>query len=70
MIVKVRVKTRQPEFEIKKRDVWLVSLKSAPENNKANAELVREFSRIYGSARILSGFRSKTKTLEIGEIKP
>jgi len=70
VIVKVKVKTGQPEFSVKKDDVWMVSLKSPPENNKANQELVKKLSKIYGRAKIVSGFTSRTKTLEIGEIKP
>jgi uncharacterized protein YggU (UPF0235/DUF167 family) len=64
--IKVKVKTNQPRFLAKEGILWEVSLKSKPEKNQANQELVRELSKIYGHARILSGFKSKIKMLEIG----
>lgn len=70
MIIKVKVKTGQPVFSVREGAVWLISVRSRPENNATNTELVKKLSRLYGSARLLSGFRSKTKTLEIGGTKP
>jgi len=43
-----------------------ISLKSSPENNKANIELIRELSKLLGTeVRIVSGFKSKRKRIQI-----
>lgn len=47
----------------------LVGLMSKPERGKANAELIRKLARHFGvpssRVRILSGFKSKRKIVEI-----
>lgn len=65
MIIRVKVKPNSKEFKIKEGDVWEISLKSPPENNKANLELVKEIKKRYGACKILRGKASKIKTLEI-----
>ena len=66
MIVKAKIRTNQRSFSVVKGDVWLISLKSLPEKNMANQELVKELSKIYKKVRIVSGLRSKNKVLELG----
>lgn len=61
----VRVRTEKKSFSLEKGVVWKVCLKSQPKNNLANKELVKELSKTYKSVRIVSGLRSKTKTLEL-----
>ncbi len=66
MIINAKVKTRQDKFSIERRgDEWVISVTSAPEGNKANMEIVKELAKRYGSARILSGAKSKRKKIEI-----
>ncbi len=44
-----------------------ISLRSPPENNRANVELVSELSKLTGrQVRLISGHTSKRKKLSIG----
>ena len=66
MIINIKVKTNQKKFSIEKKDnVWLISVTAPPERNKANIEIIKELSKIYGSARIVSGLKSNKKVIEI-----
>ncbi len=66
MLITAKVKTRQNRFSIdKKGDIWVISVTSQPEKNKANIEIIRELSKIYGNARIISGLKSGKKVIEI-----
>ncbi len=66
MLITARIKTRQKSFKInKKGDIWVISVTSPPEKNKANIEIIKELSKIYGSARIISGLKSDKKKIEI-----
>ncbi|MCD6476551.1 MAG: DUF167 domain-containing protein [Candidatus Aenigmarchaeota archaeon] len=66
MIIKIKVKTNSDKFKIiKHRDYWLVYVKSKPEQNKANIEIIKQFSKIYGKCRILKGLKSNNKLIEI-----
>ncbi len=65
MIIKVKVKTNSKEFKIKKGEVWEISLKSQPKDNKANLELIKEMKKRYGSCKIIKGKSSKTKILDV-----
>lgn len=68
MLITAKIKTRQKSFKIdKKGDVWVISVTSPPEKNKANIEIIKELSKIYGSARIISGLKSEKKVIVIGE---
>ena len=65
-LINIRVRTNQSEFGIEDSGgETVVCVKSGPKNDDANREIVCEFSRIYGSARIIRGFRSKHKTILI-----
>ena len=66
MIVQVKVKPNSKEFKIdEKEGHWIVHLRSAPEQNKANLELSKEITKKYGKCRILKGAKSKNKIIEI-----
>ncbi len=65
MIITAKVKTNQPEFSVRKGEMWVISVKSPPEKNRANAEIVKELSKIYKNVRIVSGFRSSRKKIEL-----
>lgn len=66
MLIKVKVKTGAKKFAIAAKDgILRISLTEPAENNRANAELVKEMTRKFGSCRILCGLKSKTKTIEI-----
>ncbi len=66
MLVTVKVKTGAKKFEIaQKNGIIFISLTEPAENNKANIELAKELTKIYGSCRIVRGLKSRTKILEI-----
>lgn len=65
MIVKVKVKLNSNKFHVEEGNPWIVSLTEPAENNRANLELIKEMSRMYGSCKILRGKTSRNKTIEI-----
>ena len=67
MKIKIKVMPNSKRQEvIKNEEGYRVYLKSAPEKNKANAELVSLLSKNFNKpVRIKSGFASKNKTIEI-----
>jgi uncharacterized protein (TIGR00251 family) len=67
MIAEVSVTPNSKRFSITQKDGRLkVLLRSPPENNKANIELVSELSKLLGRpVRIVSGLTSKKKRLAI-----
>lgn len=68
MISTAKIKTNQKKFAIEKKgDVWLISVTAPPEKNLANREIIKELSKLYGSARIVSGLKSSRKRIEIGK---
>jgi uncharacterized protein YggU (UPF0235/DUF167 family) len=72
VVIQVRVKTSSPKVEISFKDeVYTVSLKSTPLKNKANIELIDLLSSYFNtsksSVKILRGFKSKRKLVEIFE---
>lgn len=68
MLINAKIKTRQKKFSIdKKGDVWVISVTSPPEKNKANIEIIRELSKLYGSAHIVSGLKSSKKVIDVEE---
>lgn len=67
-MVEIIVKTEQPEFRVEEKNGRLmVFLRSKPENDQANLEIVREFRRMYNSVKIIRGFKSRHKTLIVEE---
>ena len=65
MLVKARIKTGKRENSISMGDVWEIHLKSRPVKGKANNELVKYLKSLGYDARIVSGFSSRTKILEV-----
>lgn len=72
MIINVRVKTRHSEQKIESfgNNLYLIYLKSEPENNKANIEMINLLSKYFGipykNIKIKSGLTSSEKILEVG----
>jgi uncharacterized protein (TIGR00251 family) len=60
------MRTGKAKFNISKGKEWVVDVKSRAEHGKANSELVRELSKRYGRARIVKGFKSRRKVVEVG----
>jgi len=69
MKIKIKVKPNSGEQSVeKKRDELFVKLKSSPENNKANLELIKILKKYFGKdVKIKSGFMSRKKIVEIFE---
>lgn len=72
MILQIKVKTSSSKSGISiKDDVYFVSLKSTPQKNKANIELIEVLSSYFNtpksSVKILRGLKSKRKLVEILE---
>jgi len=67
MIIKIKAKPSSKKQSIKrKEDFYLVKLKSAPENNKANLELIKLLKKHFKKdVKIKSGFTSRRKIVEI-----
>lgn len=65
MIIKAKIKTGKDKFSITEGDVWLINVKSRPENNEANKEIIKELSKRYSSVRIIKGLKSKEKLIEV-----
>lgn len=52
--------------EVKENGILIVKVKSKPENNKANSEVVKVLSKHFGKKiKIIKGFKSKRKSIEI-----
>ncbi len=67
MKIKIKVKPNSGEQNVEeKEDFYIVKLKSAPENNKANLELVKLLKKYFKKqVNIKSGFSSRNKVVEI-----
>ena len=70
IIISVTVKTNQPKTNIQfKENKIYVYLKSTPQKNKANIELVKIFTKVLKRPVILiSGQKSKTKRIAVEAI--
>ncbi|MFH1520837.1 MAG: DUF167 domain-containing protein [Candidatus Micrarchaeota archaeon] len=68
MRVEIIVSPRSSKFLLYVQDgVVRANLRSPPEDNKANIELIKELKRATGvDVRIISGLKSKRKVIEIG----
>lgn len=69
MRINLKVRTNAPETKITKEENNLIYLDvhAKPENNEANIEIIKFFSRLYKKpVTIIAGLRSKRKVLEIG----
>lgn len=69
MIIGVNVKTNQKHSSVtfdKEKNSYLVCVKSPPENNKANVEVIKLMSKHFGKkAKIFSGLTSKKKLISV-----
>ncbi|MBU2562103.1 MAG: DUF167 domain-containing protein [Nanoarchaeota archaeon] len=67
MKIKVKAKPNSGEQSIdKKEDFYSVKLKSSPENNKANLELIKFLEKYFKKrVKIKSGFKSPKKVVEV-----
>lgn len=73
MIIEVKVKTSSKKISIeKKENIFLISLKSKPKDNKANSELIGVISSYFNvpksSVNISLGLKNKRKLIEISDI--
>lgn len=65
--IKLKVKTNQRETKIlsQKDDEIILAVKSPPEKNKANLEIIRFFSReLKTKIKIIAGLKSKNKVID------
>jgi len=70
MNIVVKVKTGKGKQEVIEttKDKYVVSLKSRPEDYKANIELIKLMKKELGkSVKMISGFQSKEKVLEVSD---
>ncbi|MBU0957801.1 MAG: DUF167 domain-containing protein [Nanoarchaeota archaeon] len=68
MQIKIKVKPNSKKQEITKisETEYQISLKSPPENNKANIELIKIMKKhLKKEVKIKSGLKSKNKILEV-----
>ena len=66
MLIKAKVKTNQSKFSINKvDDILEIHTKSPPEKNKANREIIKELTKIYGKCKIVRGLKSSIKLLDV-----
>ena len=67
MIIEVSVVPKSGKFRIlEKNGMIKVHLRSPPEDNKANLELIKEFEKLFGKpVKLVSGRKSKKKKIEL-----
>ena len=71
MILKVKVKSNSEKQEIKKisEDEYKINVKSFPEDNKANIELLKllkkHFKGKYENINLIKGLKSRDKIIEV-----
>ncbi|BAQ62298.1 hypothetical protein GM3708_2704 [Geminocystis sp. NIES-3708] len=70
--VKVKPKSKQQKIEQNLEGIWIINLKSAPINGKANQELIsmiaEEFSVKKSQIKIKSGLSNQNKIVEIDNL--
>lgn len=67
-IILVKVKPSQPKTRITKEEnnILYIDIKSKPENNEANIELIRFFRReLKKDVKIVKGLTNKNKVLKV-----
>lgn len=67
--MEIIVNTNKKKTEIigKKDSKLILNIKAKPENNQANKEVIKFFSKLYQKPiRIVKGLKSKNKVLKIG----
>jgi len=66
--LKIKVKTRQKETKIisQSEDEIILAVKSPPEKNKANLEIIKFLSKHFKiKVRIIKGLKSKNKLIDL-----
>jgi len=56
---------RKTQIIGERNGILLLEVKGKPENNEANNEIIRFFSKQYKPVKIIRGLKSKRKTLNI-----
>lgn len=65
-ILEIKVKTNSSESKIIEKDGRIVVfVKSKPENNKANIEVIGLFAKKYRNVKILKGLKSGKKMISV-----
>ncbi|MDD4250617.1 MAG: DUF167 domain-containing protein [Candidatus ainarchaeum sp.] len=68
-VLKLKVSTKKPKVQIKlneEKNTLLLDVKSLPEKNKANKEIIKELKKFFKSEiKIISGLKQKEKIIEI-----
>jgi uncharacterized protein (TIGR00251 family) len=72
MRIQVKVKPNSRSEEVSREgDIFVVKVKEPPREGKANQAVISLLAEHFGvprsQVRILSGFRSKNKVIEVGE---
>ena len=74
LTLKIRAGAKRTAFNGKLGDVWKLQIAAPPVDGKANQALTRFLAKLTGrpanAVRIVSGFTSFTKTVEIDGIDP
>jgi uncharacterized protein (TIGR00251 family) len=72
ILIKVRVKPRSSSFKIEREENNLVvHCRNPPEKGRANKELIKELSKLFGhEVFIVSGLSSKEKIVLIKDAEP
>ena len=67
MMIHIKVKPNSSEQSIEKiEEVYVVKLKSPPEEGKANLELIKILTKYFGfEVKIKSGFKSRHKIVQV-----
>ncbi|MFW6102573.1 MAG: DUF167 domain-containing protein [Chloroflexota bacterium] len=72
--MKIRVKVKpnsRTEQVLQERDSFIVKVREPPKEGKANQAVIKllaeHFGVLQGQVRILSGFRSRSKVVEVAE---
>lgn len=66
MRINIVVKTNSSKNEVVKGDFYRVSVKAKPLDGKANLEVEKVLSKHFSrKARIVSGFKSRKKVIEV-----
>jgi len=66
MEIKVNPGKRETKIISEKNGIILVDVKGKAENNEANKEIIKFFSKIYGkNVKIVKGLKSRRKIIKI-----
>ena len=67
-IIEILAKPGKGKTEIiaKRENKLILNVKGKPENNEANKEIIRFFSKGYRTVKIIKGLKDKKKIIKIG----